>query len=447
MKTLSTLNESEYLSDSMKSLRSHIKSLNPSESILNNKHSSSINLYNFSDLPSIPDDEQLPLFPHKLPPSKSNYTSLNTPDYTLHIKEIAALKTRSHKTAQLLSSGDTSQIKKSERMLGCGEHIVDVNGRVITSYCRSKKLCAICADKDRKIKTATLRAALTHDSFKQPHSWAEIRLSIPNCYPHEIKEHTAHLHKSFSRLMSYKAFKCVVMGYIRSTEITENKNRADSANVHIHVLMAMNAAHHRDSYISSNLLKKLWSRASKTPIVKPHIDRLKHDKEKDKSIMDAVFKFSSYIVKGIDPDPKDPLSNPFKLELSKQWSGVRLLSYGGTIKDAVRAQKHRYKLEGERLELERERLELERLELEGIDVELHTNTPQKNIRKFYSHHSSIASRYPDHQHYKWDRMYLVYRPLKSSRHLHHKPLMEHQIEPQTEPKSTHPNLFISMDNV
>lgn len=459
--------ESESLSHSILSLRSKIKDLenqpNPSESLpiylpqsqQNVACKLQNNFYTYCKLPKLidpPEDpEQLPLPLPKRPPS--------TPDHTPSINEISKLKTRSYRTAQLLSSGDASQIKKSERMFGCGDHIIDVNGRVITSYCRAKKLCAICADKDLKTKTAILRSALTHDSFKQPYSWAVITLSLSNCYPHEIKEQTTHLHKSFSRLMSYQAFKRVVMGYIRSTEITENKNIADSANIHMHALIAVNTAYHRDSYISSNLLKKLWSRASKRSKSYAWKQSLKwadHEGE-----MDAVLKFNSYIMKGVDPinkkpsresKPRSPLSDPFKLELSKQWSGVRLLSYGGTIKDAVRAQKNRYKLERERLELERERLELERerlelerLELEGINVELHTNTPQKNIRKFYSHHSSIASRYPDHQHYKWDRVYMVYRPLKSSRHLHHKPPIEHQIEPQIEPEFSHPNLFISME--
>ena len=461
MITLTSSNESEHLSRSSDSVRSKINDLknrlNTSESFpipstptcKEKIDNPSIPTFDYSALPKLEDpsenNDQLPLpFPKPSP---------STPKNTPSIHKISELKKRSYATAQLFLSGDESQIKKSERMNGCADHIIDVNGRAITSYCRVGKWCAVCANKDRDIKIATLRKALSHESFEQPHSWIQLRLSIPNCYPHEIKEQTAHLHKSFSRLMSYQAFKRVTLGFIRSTEITENPDTDDSANIHIHALLAVSSAHQRDSWITLKTMEKLWRRASKSPKARPHISRLKHDKKAGESVMDAVFKFSAYITKGIDPvNSERPLSDSFKLELSKQWSRVRLVSYGGIIRDALKAQRERFNEMKERQKLEK--IETEKTEHER--VELHATDHQDFIRKSYSPHSSISTRYPNHQHYKWDGESWIYRPLKSPYRLHHRPRIEHQMEHETERRAhqtkrkntynpTHPNLFINSD--
>ena len=138
------------------------------------------------------------------------------------------------------------------------------------------------------------------------------------------------------KLFQYKKPAKNLLGYVRSTEITINKN--GTYHQHMHVLLFVKPTYFKDSvnYINQAGWSKLWQRAMKLdyqPIV--NVEAVRSNKAKGKnSLIASAQETAKYQVKS-----KDILTNDQERDLQvvenleRGLAGSRQISYGGLFKE------------------------------------------------------------------------------------------------------------------
>ncbi|OEK93096.1 replication protein [Staphylococcus saprophyticus] len=170
--------------------------------------------------------------------------------------------------------------------------------------------------------------------------WLFLTLSTKNAIDGDTLEQSLnHLTKSFHRLTKYKKVSKNLIGFMRSTEVTVNKNDG-SYNQHMHVLLCVESKYFRGSenYISQNDWVDLWQKALQVnyrPVA--NIKAIKPNQKGDKDIQAAIKETSKYSVKSSDFLTDDDEKNQEIVnDLEKGLYRKRMLSYGGLLK-----QKHK----------------------------------------------------------------------------------------------------------
>ncbi len=154
-----------------------------------------------------------------------------------------------------------------------------------------------------------------------------------------LEKSLKHLTESFRRLFKYKKVSKNLIGFMRSTEVTVNKNDG-SYNQHMHVLLCVESKYFRGSenYISQNDWINLWQKALQVnyrPVA--NIKAIKPNQKGDKDIQAAIKETSKYSVKSSDfLTDDDERNQEIVNDLEKGLYRKRMLSYGGLLK-----QKHK----------------------------------------------------------------------------------------------------------
>ncbi|OEL08312.1 protein rep, partial [Staphylococcus equorum] len=174
----------------------------------------------------------------------------------------------------------------------------------------------------------------------EPARWLFLTLSTKNAIDGDTLEQSLnHLTKSFHRLTKYKKVSKNLIGFMRSTEVTVNKNDG-SYNQHMHVLLCVESKYFRGSenYISQTDWIDLWQKALQVnyrPVA--NIKAIKPNQKGDKDIQAAIKETSKYSVKSSDfLTDDDERNQEIVNDLEKGLYRKRMLSYGGLLK-----QKHK----------------------------------------------------------------------------------------------------------
>ncbi|MCQ9987360.1 protein rep, partial [Staphylococcus aureus] len=170
--------------------------------------------------------------------------------------------------------------------------------------------------------------------------WLFLTLSTRNAIDGDTLEQSLkHLTESFRRLFKYKKVSKNLIGFMRSTEVTVNKNDG-SYNQHMHVLLCVESKYFRGSenYISQNDWIDFWQKALQVnyrPVA--NIKAIKPNQKGDKDIQAAIKETSKYSVKSSDYLTGDSeKDSEIVNDLEKGLYRKRMLSYGGLLK-----QKHK----------------------------------------------------------------------------------------------------------
>lgn len=170
--------------------------------------------------------------------------------------------------------------------------------------------------------------------------WLFLTLSTKSAIDGETLEQSLkHLTKAFDRLSRYKKVKQNLVGFLRSTEVTVNKNDG-SYNQHMHVLLCVENSYFKNkaNYITQEEWINLWQKALQVDY-KPvaNIKAIKPNKKGDKDIQAAIKETSKYSVKSSDylkgNHEKDA---EIVQDLEQGLYRKRMLSYSGLLK-----QKHK----------------------------------------------------------------------------------------------------------
>ena len=209
-----------------------------------------------------------------------------------------------------------------------------------TWFCKSK-LCPVCNWR-RAMKNSYQAQRVIEEVVKEKPKarWLFLTLSTKNAIDGETLEQSLkHLTKAFDRLSRYKKVSKNLVGFLRSTEVTVNKNDG-SYNQHMHVLLCVESAYFRkkENYITQKEWVDLWQKALQVdyrPVA--NIKAIKPNQKGDKDIQAAIKETSKYSVKSSDYLTSNQEKNQeIVKDLEQGLYRKRMLSYGGLLK-----QKHK----------------------------------------------------------------------------------------------------------
>ncbi|WP_407811179.1 protein rep [Staphylococcus aureus] len=209
-----------------------------------------------------------------------------------------------------------------------------------TWFCKSK-LCPVCNWR-RSMKNSYQAQKVIEEVVKEKPKarWLFLTLSTKNAIDgYTLEQSLKHLTESFRRLFKYKKVSKNLIGFMRSTEVTVNKNDG-SYNQHMHVLLCVENSYFKNkaNYITQEEWINLWQKALQVDY-KPvaNIKAIKPNKKGDKDIQAAIKETSKYSVKSSDyltgNQEKDA---EIVQDLEQGLYRKRMLSYGGLLK-----QKHK----------------------------------------------------------------------------------------------------------
>lgn len=209
-----------------------------------------------------------------------------------------------------------------------------------TWFCKSK-LCPVCNWR-RAMKNSSQAQKVIEEVVKEKPKarWLFLTLSTKNSISGEhLDQSLKEMSKAFNKLKMYSKVKKNLVGFMRSTEVTVNKNDG-SYNQHMHVLLCVESAYFRkkENYITQEEWVDLWQKALQV-YYKPvaNIKAIKPNKKGDKDIQAAIKETSKYSVKSSDyltgNQEKDA---EIVQDLEQGLYRKRMLSYGGLLK-----QKHK----------------------------------------------------------------------------------------------------------
>lgn len=203
------------------------------------------------------------------------------------------------------------EFKKAHKVKECAEVLefkIDDNGEkklYRVWFCKSR-LCPLCSWRRAKKAAFQLQQILQEAHNQQPKAeFIFLTLTIKNTTEKkELRAELQKLRRGVVKLFQYKKVKKNLLGFIRATEITVNKND-QSYNQHVHVL-AMFSPHYfsgRENYLAQSEWQKLWRKAIKVdydPVI--FVEKVKAKPEKGITVSCPVL-FSSLsvlIVQGQD---------------------------------------------------------------------------------------------------------------------------------------------------
>lgn len=233
-------------------------------------------------------------------------------------------------------------VRWAERMDGCtrtvgfGEVINpetgEVNKKAIDTFFCDCRHCTMCDGRKSLVRMGRFREQLPKIEEEYPKArWILLTLTVPNCPIGKLRETLGAMNRGWQRLSQRKAFK-PVLGWIRATEVTQDKTRDDYAHPHFHCLLLVPSSmlggkyyvkHHewlqlwRDCYRDQSITQ-VDVRAIKGGAMKGAVETLK------------AFNYSMKVDDLISRTPE------WILEYMKQVNHLRFMAAGGVLKGALK---------------------------------------------------------------------------------------------------------------
>lgn len=288
---------------------------------------------------------------------------LENDETTLAVTKADTHKQQSLKNAVSLQFNPADTAKKDAlEMLKCSERITIKNGSIISHSRCKKRLCVTCA---------SIRATEWKKRITKSFDYLDINMvdenndeSLPTAYGlaltlnlgetrqiSELRESILLLHKLFPRLLKISALKNVVVGSLRSTELTvqEQEDGELHCNPHIHALLLIKGDPTDTDEVGHNI-KRYWTKAVKTAVFRTFkhrvtaIPQAQEVKPLFKQDRQNYERWLGYCTKQTVADlakklEESPISTKSHIELCTQIDesirGVKMIATTGMIKTAI----------------------------------------------------------------------------------------------------------------
>ena len=229
--------------------------------------------------------------------------------------------------------------KKAVRIEDCGSFVyiseIDNTAKITNAnFCR-ERLCRVCAWRRQAKFVAQTNEVLNSVAYLGLR-YIFITLTVPNIKSTEASQTISRMMKAWNKISRQKFFKNAAVGYIRSLEMTYNKER-DDYHPHLHALVAVrNTYFQYAEYITAEQLRQSWADAYGVTVDHaaniPNIDIKAVSLEQERKSMLEVLKYS---LKWADTETSPEVVSTFISALT----GRRLISFGGLLKETRAALK------------------------------------------------------------------------------------------------------------
>lgn len=196
-------------------------------------------------------------------------------------------------------------------------------------FCRVRH-CPICQWRRALMWMARFLAALPQILGLYPNArFVFLTLTRRNVPVGELRGALREMSKAWERLSQRKPFK-VVLGWIRTTEVTHGKDGA--AHPHFHALLLVPASYFTKNYLKHSQWVAMWRAALRVPY-DPIVDvRIVRNQSQRDGITAAVRETLKYAVKPGDMKASDE----WFWELTRQLHKLRFVAAGGALKSVLR---------------------------------------------------------------------------------------------------------------
>lgn len=231
--------------------------------------------------------------------------------------------------------------KWAERMDGCarrldfGEAVDMETGEikpklVSTFFCHCRH-CQLCDGRRSLVRMGRFKQQLPAIEQAHPKArWILLTLTVPNCPVNELRATLGAMNKAWTRLIKRKAF-APVLGWIRATEVTQEKRRPDYAHPHFHVLLLVPQSMFGRDYIKHHEWLELWRACMRDDsIASVDVRTVKGGAMRGAVETLKAFNYSMKVNELMERSPE------WILEYMEQVNKLRFVAAGGVLKDALK---------------------------------------------------------------------------------------------------------------
>lgn len=222
------------------------------------------------------------------------------------------------------------------RTLGFGEVVDPETGEikpklVDTFFCHCRH-CQTCDGRRSLVRMGRFREQLPKIEQEHPKArWILLTLTVPNPPVNELRATLGRMNKAWTRLIKRKAFK-PVLGWIRATEVTQDKKRSDYAHPHFHCLLLVPPSMlGGKQYVKHAEWLQLWRDCYRDQsITQVDVRAIKGGTMKGAVETLKAFNYSMKVDELISRSPE------WILEYMEQVHKLRFLATGGVLKDVLK---------------------------------------------------------------------------------------------------------------
>ena len=217
--------------------------------------------------------------------------------------------------------------EKTKRIKDCG-NIISINqqGKIINANFCKNRYCPVC--QWRKSRKAFAKSYKVQKEMEKNYKFKYLFLTLTLKNTPDLSKGIDDILKSFKNLQDTARYRNVVKGFIRTLEITYNKESKEW-HPHLHVILAVDEDYFTNSelYTSREIWAEIWKKSAKIEYY-PQCDIRKID-EKERE--NAIAEISKYMVKPIDLDISAETEKIYTSLLESTF-GRRLTSTGGAYR-------------------------------------------------------------------------------------------------------------------
>lgn len=254
---------------------------------------------------------------------------------------------RKHKMENISYSEylDILKYRKAGNVKNCAETLVFKSGdtghlKLYQAWFCKSRLCPLCSHRLAQKRSNQLKKVLD-EAVKRESSgrFIFLTLTVKNVSDSiKLKSTLRQMGVAVHKMFKYKKIAKNVLGYVRSTEITVNREEGISYHPHMHLLLFVKPSYFKSSenYVPAKQWSKYWRKAMKLsydPVV--DVEIVKPNRKSGKgSKLAAAKETAKYQVKSDDYLTENEDENIQVIDdLEKGLSGSRAISYSGILKE------------------------------------------------------------------------------------------------------------------
>lgn len=232
--------------------------------------------------------------------------------------------------------------KKAHNVKQCGDVLAfrkkaDGGLRLYQTWFCHGRLCPLCNWRRRLKRSVELRKILSLALKREPEGrFLFLTLTEKNASSLELKARVREQAKGFTRLMRCKELRPVLLGYVRSTEVTVNDEQS-SYHHHIHAILFVKPSYFTArNYLSQEKWVSLWQKArglNYRPSVRVQVIKPNKEKGKD-SLLASAYETAKYQVKDSDVITGKVVRDVQVVKvLEESLYRTRTVSFGGVLRE------------------------------------------------------------------------------------------------------------------
>ena len=214
--------------------------------------------------------------------------------------------------------------EKAQRLKDCGSLVlINQQGKLFSANFCKNRYCPIC--QWRRSRKAFAKSYKVQKRMEQKFDYNYLFLTLTLRNTPDLAKGIDDILKSFKSLQDTSQYRKVVKGFIRTLEITYNK-QSKEWHPHLHIILAVKKDYFTNSelYTDRETWARLWKQSAKIEYY-PQCDIRKIDNNEREN---AIAEVSKYMVKPIDIDLSAETETIYT-SLLKSTFGRRLTSTGG----------------------------------------------------------------------------------------------------------------------